>query len=846
MSKKKLILLLLLLSEVGMTLGPVKADDSGKSIRLTGNAHIDLAYRWRWNETVDRVTPDTFEGVLRMMDQDPKLTYAQSQLSLYEEIQRNRPDLFQRIRQRIAEGRWSVVGGQWAEPDAILPGGESLIRQFLIGMEYARKELGVGKVEIAWVPDSFCGQALTLPQIYAGCGIKYYLFGRGAPSERRIFHWQAPDGSRVLAYSLPVPYNSLLQEGILEKLRDWWRITGYADALILYGEGDHGGGPRETDAKRLLEWQKRADLPPVSHQTPESYFARLTAQKREWPIYQGEMGLGEGEVGTAEGSWRGSYTSQTRTKWANRQMENLYLTAEKFAALGSLLQRKPLFPRVDFRQAWKLLLRLQFHDILPGTSIGDVFDDARQEYDWLRQEGERLLRFGLEVIGSRIDTRGEGIPLVIYNPTSWARSEVVEAALSFPIQPRDITVEDSSGRTVPSEVISAATDGNPVRLRLWVKDVPSIGYRLLRVKERKQPEFAATLSYGINSAANEYLEVKWDAEGLVSLFDRRLKKECLAGKGNRLLLIGEKSSSSWDYFPSGEVFSLQPVKTAEVVEKGRLQTVVRWIDRSETSLFTREMILKAGVPRLEFRLIVDWHDHDKMLKIAFPATVAEGHAFYEQPFGVIERPTTGSEWPAQNWVDLSNNELGLSLLNDGKYGHDVQGTVIRLSVVRGARDMDPRMDEGMHSFRYALYPHTGDWRQGHTTRQAQEINQPLRPMQENHHIGTLPPWGARALVRESLPPEYSFFSIEGGENVILSALKVQQGDWSPANLILRLYECEGRDTEVKIRLPATAREIIETNHLEDPLPDQPELQKEGNGFRLKIGRHQIRTFRLVL
>lgn len=176
---------------------------------MVGNAHIDLSYRWRWNETLDRVGPDTFEGVLRMMKKVPALAYAQSQMVLYESIQGTRPWLFERIKERIAGGRWSVVSGQWAEPDAILPGGESFIRQFLIGMEYARKYLGIEKVDIAWVPDSFCGQALTLPMIYGGCGTKYYVFGRGAPQGKRIFWWVSPDGSGLLAYNIPIGYGLL-------------------------------------------------------------------------------------------------------------------------------------------------------------------------------------------------------------------------------------------------------------------------------------------------------------------------------------------------------------------------------------------------------------------------------------------------------------------------------------------------------------------------------------------------------------------------------------------------------------------------------------------------------------
>jgi len=777
-----------------------------------------------------------------MMEVEPNLTFAQSQLALYEAMQNNNPDIFARVKEKINAGNWSVVGGQWAEPDAILPGGESLIRQFLIGTEYARKHLGIQNINIAWVPDSFCGQALTLPQIYSGCGMKYYVFGRGAPEGKRIFWWQSPDNSRILAYKMPQHYNLKINKELQKIAEKWTSISKCDQVMLLYGEGDHGGGPREPDIKGINTLSVLKDFPEIKYSTPENYFTVLENLNLTWPVYEGEMGIGTGESGEVSGSWRGSYTSQARTKKANRDMENLLLTAERFASIGSMLQRKPLFPRVDFREAWKLVLRNQFHDILPGTSIGDVFDDTMNDYLFVKSEGERLLKFGLEVIGSRIDTRDYGIPIIVYNSLSWPRTDIVHASVTFIIVPENFTIKDNAGNNVIFQIDGWSEDGLTAYISFLAKDIPPIGYKIFQVIEGRSRSVESDIKWGPDFVVNEYFKIKWDARGVKSIYDIHQRREILSETANTLKLLGEERSSSWDLMLSGKEFPVIPVASnPEIIEKGPALVAMLWQDRSEGSFITRELILKAGVPRIEFNMTIDWHEHDKILKAVFPVNVNSGKAFFEQPFGYIERENNGSEWPAQNWVDLSNEEKGVALLNDGKYGFDVNENIIRMSVVRGARDMDPRMDEGVHSFGYALYPHENTWQAGNVVQQAFEFNRPLIAMQENHHTGILPKWGGLNPVENSLPDEYSFFSINS-DHVIISALKVQQGDWSPANIVLRLYETDGRDDQITVNLPAQPKKISETNHIEDPIPAKSEINMSKKSFSINIGHNQIRTF----
>jgi alpha-mannosidase len=551
------------------------------------------------------------------------------------------------------------------------------------------------------------------------------------------------------------------------------------------------------------------------------------------------MGIGTGEGGEVAGSWRGAYTSQARSKKANRDMENLLITAEKFATIGSMLQRKPLFPRVDFREIWKIVLKNQFHDILPGTSIGDVFDDAMADYLYVKDEGERLLSFGLEVIGSRIDTRGEGISLIVYNPLSWPRTDVVTAAVRFVVGPEEIGLVDKNGDSVLFQVDGWAEDGRTAYISFLARDVPGIGYEMYRVLEKQSDSPSSDLMFGPDFVVNDFFKIRYDNEGIEGIYDKKGGRELLDDTGNVLQLLEEGRSSSWDLTPTGRKIDLENFSGPEVIEDGPVRIVIAWQDRSEDSFFTRELILKAGVPRLTFRMTVDWHDHDKILKVGFPTAVEDGSGYFEQPYGYIERSVDGTEWPAQNWIDLSGEEYGVALLNNGKYGFDILENTMQMSVVRGARDMDPRMDEGMHSFDYALYPHEGDWRDGDVTRQALELNQPMIAVQEGHHSGDLPDWARKNDF--SLPPSHTFFSTNS-DHVILSAVKVQQGDWSPQNIVLRLYETEGRSGEVRVTLPTEPKTVVETDFLESPIEPVSPLKVEGNSMVFEIGHDQIRTF----
>jgi len=832
--------------------------DSVRNIELIGHAHIDLAYRWRWNETVDRVIPQTFWGMIRIMDKIKGLTFAQSQSAIYESIKKNDPFLFKEIKNRIADSTWSVVASQWCEPDEMMPGGESLIRQFVVANEFNLQYLISKPVNILWAPDAFSGHAATLPKIYKGCGIKYYVFMRAPPEDKRIFWWKSSDGSAILAYNIPDKYNATLTfDPLIKGINSWRKISGYRDAMVLYGQGDHGGGPRDADMEDLIKLKSNPLTPPISFITPEKYFARLISSANRFPTYQGEMGLKtpkatdfselkktssnpadyQMQLSRSFGSWRGTYTAHVSVKKLNRDAENMLITAEAFASIGSRLQGKPFHPRVDFREAWKVLLRNQFHDVLAGTIVGDANRDSEEDLRGVIKEGGRLLNCGLEDIGSRINTSNTENPLVIYNPVSWNRTGMVRASIRFNRPMEHFNVTDAAGDQIPFYVDSVRNGMKNYNITLFARDIPALGYKVFSIHSNNESPSAKGLALSANSAENKYLKITWNNDGLTSLFDKSLSREMLSGTANALQVFEEKPSSSWGLFFTGKVIPTTCIQGAKIMEDSPLRLVVQWIDATEESQFVRKMILEKESHEVKFSVLADWHDHDKLVKIAFPVAIDKGTACYEIPYGTIQRALSDLDNPAQNWVDLSNDSDGVSLLNNGRYGFSINEGMIKMSLIRGPRDMDPRMDHGLNEVSYALFAHKGDWRMGETVNKGAEFNRPLLALQESQHRGEVNGWTQNI----ALPLQDSFYSTDQ-KNVQISAIKLLQGDWSPESVVVRLFETSGADCLVKVKLPFKPAKITEANHIEIPLDQQPEITVGNSDFTFRIGKDQIRTF----
>ena len=819
-------------------------DLSHFTLYLVGHAHIDLGYRWRWGETVHRIARDTFRGVLRMMEEVPEFTFVQSQLALYEAMKQHYPDLFQQILQRVAEGRWIVADG-WVEYDHTMPSGESMIRQHLIGSRYAREELGC-EVTLAWAPDAFSGHAHTLPTILKGCGIERLLYGRGVPDNTPYFWWEGPDGSRVLAYSPVYGYSADLGPRVFEVAQMWEEMTGDHEMLFLYGRGDHGGGPRGGDFAALEALRADPEAPRCVHTTPQAFFDHLLAKVPELPVHRGELG----------GGFTGSLSSEGRAKQRNRQLEHLLLSAERFATFAMFLQRKPAYPRVYLADAWRTVLHHQFHDELPGTSRAPVYRDNEADYDRVQAMVEGILDDALAEVTARLDTRGEGVPVVVYNPLAWARSEPVRVTLRLSEEPRRLVVRDAGGEAMPTQTFGIRREGPfwYADLLFLARDVPSLGYRLFRAWSEARWGGAPTRSVVVSEARdviilqNGYLLVTVDKHTghVVSVFDKRDNRETLSGRGYTLQAIPEipGQSTAWVIALGDEIETLHEPESVEITADGPVQATVHVTYRYRDSYLRQEITLTEGLAHLDLRLRVAWYERDCCLKAAFATAVQGGKATFEAPLGAITRPANGEEVPAQRWIDLSDELHGASLLNDCRYGFDIKGGRMRMTIVRGIPDLDPEADVGDHDLRYAYYPHAGDWRAGDTVRRGWAFNMPLIARQALRRAGVIAPWIA-AGVNHAMPPSFSFLEVTP-ENVVLSAFKLEQEDWGPGSpVVVRFYETAGRETEAQVTFSAPLMMLEETNHLEERIESDAHRWEEGRAT-IAFRPHEIKTFRFRL
>jgi alpha-mannosidase len=801
---------------------PLKPRDF--TAHLVGHAHIDLAWLWRWEETVHDIATHTFLGTLAQMDKLPGLTFAQSQAAVYEAIEKSHPAIFERIREKVREGTWIPVGGMWAEPDLNMPDGESFARQLLYGKRYFLDKFGFD-VTVGWNPDGF-GHNFQLPQILHRAGIKSYVFERCAPEKTPVFRWEGLDGSRLLAYVPPGWYLADLKNGVKDLIFESSKYTPLKDFMLLYGEGDHGGGPRATDVEAVRKFKDDKNHPRLAFASPEHYFRLLEKSGIDFPIVKRELNY----------AFPACYTTQARTKKYNRRMENLLLAAEKFSSVAVAGGARSYYPERDIDEAWKIVLRNQFHDIFDGSSIGPVYEESGRYYESAKERAQRALDFSLEALANQVDTRGEGIPLLVFNPLAWERTEPVEAEVAVPGLAKAVKIIDSAGIEVPHQVLeeTPTADRTSLRLLFIAESVPSLGYRTYRVQPAEsRAEFKTNLAVNGSSLENDFFRLTLNPQTgwIRSLVDKRTGREMLAGDGNVLQAIVDEppGMSAWELGLKDTSWEIGAQGAAvEVIERGPVRAVVRVKSAFRNSRFVGDIRLYSLVPRVDCRLFLDWQERNLMIKAAFPAAVKNASAMFEIPYGAIPRPADGAEVPALRWIDLTDEggAYGLGLLNDCKYGFDVRGNVMRISIVHGATEPDPEADRGEHELLYSIYPHAGSWEEAQTFRRGYELNSPLLARAAMVHPGG---W----------PAEQSFIRIEPA-NVIISAVKKESGYFNRST-ILRLYEVAGKEGEARIELPIPV-EATETDLIERPLA---KIATDGKIIRIPIKPFEVKTLRIV-
>lgn len=801
---------------VRQKLEPIRAFIKDYTVHLVGHAHIDMNWLWLWPETID-VCKNTFSTVLKLMDEFPEFRFSQSQASAYLPIEENYPDLFEQIRQKVKEGRWEITGGTWTEGDMNMASGESIVRQILYANRYFKEKFGV-EPEICWEPDTF-GHAWTVPQILAKSGIKYYFFcrcGAGYP----VFWWEAPDGSRVLAYNRG-GYGDSINDRIQDTVKDIANRYGVKHAMVVYGVGDHGGGPTRSDLTKASELQQRPDYATVKFDTAENVYDTLLAEKQDWPVVRNELNF----------VFEGCYTTHSDIKKMNRVLENLLPTAEAFATLAQPYGIP--YPQQDFVKAWRNACFNQFHDIFDGSGIHGSYEYSRELFDKAHAIGQDALENALSKIAENVDTSGNGIPVVVFNPLSWKRTDVVR--IHVPESHRNcsaVTVTDIHGRAVASQISENA-------IIFLAQDLPSLGYKVFHLNAQSSALSKATLSKSL-SVENEFFKVQVDPVSgtLVSVYDKTACREVLRPNQHadvlQICMERPHGMTAWQLDFTGEVFDLMKAESVEKISAGPVESVIRVRHKYNNSSFQQDIVLYKGVPRIDFRMTADWNEIGTakadfpMLKVAFPVDVENGKARFEIPFGSIERPANGREVPAQKWIDISTTDYGVSLLNDCKYGHDVKDNVMRLSLLRSSYDPDPKPDQGRHEITYSLYPHTSDWTDANTVRKGYELNNPLIAVVDTNHAG-------------NLPKAYSFLKVQPS-NVIVTALKQAE---DTHDVILRFYESEGKNGVAIIDFGFDVVEASEVNLIEKPL-GKPKIPVRNNRVIVPFGKWEIKALRIKL
>jgi alpha-mannosidase len=814
------IIALMAVLAFGKLSGEQQAAAEGREeiIWIVPNSHIDVAWLWRYDpETIHECCNLTFSRAIENLERFPDFTFSQSQVPLYEPMKTFYPEIYARIKKYVKERRWEIVGGHYLEFEGAEPCGESLVRQCLYGKRYFRREFGVD-VKTGWQPDSWT-HPWTLPQILNKSGIGLYMFKRCEKGER-FFWWESPDGSRVLAYKPEITKSGAVErmEGFMKYMKGRY---GMRMSMTAVGGGDHGGG---VDGNRIESIEREAKDKGLNIRFGrfDEFMSALAEDARRAPLLNDELGF----------EYEGSYTTCGEIKNGNRRSECLLMTAEKFCSAALSLNGSP-YPQEKLANAWQKVLFNQFHDIISGCVIPPAAEDAIGLYEQVAETGQRCLRKSLEAISSQV-TMPDTNSIAVFNPLSWERMGVLETDVETPLPADEVCLIDPSGKkTILTQATSVASNtGGAARVHIVsaVEGIPSVGYKVFVLTRSGGAPVSRSVSATENGLENAFFRVSVDSStgDISGIYDKRLGREILkeGESGNVIQVLEDEGDSEGMINLTGKSWKLGQPTWIKVIENGPARATLEVRNKiwDWKCAFVRQISLYPHIPRIDFKLRIEWNSDHKMIKVAFPLNLTAEKASYDIAYGVIERKSEGEERPAQKWVDVSDGSWGVSLLNDNRYGYDVKDNVVRLSVLRSPTEPAHNDDCGTHAVGYSVYPHPGGWREAGTKRRGYEFNYPLVAVKGEAHGGRL-------------PPEGSFFEVTP-ENVILSAVKkAEESD----GLILRLYETEGRASQARISFMFPPKSAVETNLLEE---GQGDLTVQNGSLVLPIGAHEIKTVRV--
>ena len=766
-----------------------KNGDSAPTMGIVGHSHIDTAWLWPIRETWRKLAR-TYSSVLSLMDQYPEFRFTQSAAYHYDVVRRLYPEIFERVKQRVAEGRWEVNGAMWLEPDCNLPSGESFVRHLLLGQRATREMFGVTS-DCFWQPDVF-GYSAALPQILQGADVQFFLTTKLSWNDTNrfpydTFVWQGIDGSTVISH-----FNEMQGWPDPESLTRLWGQVQHKDVqdrrLVGFGHGDGGGGPM---AEMIEIARLTSDLegsPKTEYSSMSEFMVGVRDELHSLPRWVGELYL---EL------HRGTLTSIAAIKRFNRKCEFALRDAELAATIASLKGRE--YPREALTDTWKRLLLNQFHDILPGSSIAEVNDEAIETFGFCLQEAEALKDQALATF------RGEGDNAVIFNSLSWPRSgEIVLKGLPEGQQPAGTVAQ-----------VIENVDGERL-LVVQGAEIPALGFAGLPLAplaaefdEYEDSPFSISFDEDGSVIFTPFAHVGFDEAGWIGNFwdiSGQRQLVTLDGAFNQLL-IGEDVPAAWDNWDIDrdqrhKMQASAKLVKREIVAHGPLQLRIRFeYEIGCASRLVQDVVFHSSTPRVDFETKVDWHERYQFLKVGFALDVLAETARHEIQFGHVVRNTHDNtsqdraqfDVCAHKWTDISETGYGVAFLNDCKYACTVKEGQYQLSLIKSGRRPDPRGDEGEHRFTYAMLPHASGFSVESVVRPAYEFNV------------------APTVVMGGAAETFSLVQVDS-PNVIVEAVKWAEDEDA---VIIRLYEASKTGTNAKVRFGFPVTAIHGTNLLEE-------------------------------
>jgi len=823
---------------------------SNIDIKCIGHTHIDVAWLWRLKHTREKASR-SFSTVLRLMELYPEYIFLQTQPQLYEYIKEDFPELYEEIKKKVKDGQWEADGGMWVEADCNLTSGESLTRQILIGSKFIKDEFGTD-VEYLWLPDVF-GYSWALPQILKKSGIDMFMTTKISWNQYNrmphdTFRWKGMDGSEVITHFITTPdpwsepgswfytYNGKLTP---KTVQGTWEAYSEKEMnkelLVSYGYGDGGGGVNRDNLEQRRCIDKMPGLPNLKTSKAKDYFRNLkeTVNTTEQFVHtwDGELYLEY---------HRGTYTSQAYNKRANRKMELLYRRAEWLTVLkgilsGSLENAK----QEELTKGWKAILTNQFHDIISGSSIREVYEDSKKDYEWIESLGEEVIQDFFEYV---LDKEEDGYTII--NSSPWTAHRVVR----IPNLAEGV-YKDEQGTVLPHQI---EKDGAYV----LVENIPPMGGKTLvfeamdktktdkrvknhtiEIKEIVNTKGEKVFSFQANGKEIEtpFYHISFNEFGQITkLYDKEFDREVLpeGEKANVLQIFEDKplDNDAWDIdiFYQQKMEEVTGLAAFDVAEAGELRLVLHFEWKYKNSYISQNMILSAKDRRIDFETTADYQETHALLKAAFPVDIRSTYATYDIQYGNVRRPNHwNTSWDqarfesvGHRFADLSERDYGVSLLNDCKYGYDVKDNVLRLSLIRTATHPDYLQDKGTHVFTYSLLPHGGDFIEGKTVEEAFFLNEPVQAV--------------KGKLKQAVE---SFITLDNGYIEVDAVKKSEDGKY----IVVRLHEFAGTRQKVNIKFGFAFKSMINADLRERPIK---ELKEEDRVFTFKP--YEIKTILLEL